>query len=74
MESVIIIGLSLGLYGYDNNFAAPLMQLPLFIVKYQGPAISFTVSIANLLLYQINNCDIANSPIYLYRPGISTFS
>ena len=42
--AVIIIGLSLGLFGYDNNFAAPLMQLPYFILKYQGLAISFTVS------------------------------
>lgn len=44
---VIIIGLSLGLYGYDNAFVAPLLSLPLFIVKYQGVAVaeSFTVSI-----------------------------
>lgn len=42
-EPVIILGLSLGLYGYDNNFAAPLMQLPLFIEKYQGLGLTFTV-------------------------------
>ena len=40
---VIIIGLSMGLYGYDNNFAAPLVQLPLFIEEYQGPGLTFTV-------------------------------
>lgn len=34
----------MGLYGYDNNFASPLMQLPLFIYKYQGPALTFSVS------------------------------
>lgn len=43
-NAVLIIGLSLGLYGYDNNFAAPLMQLPLFIEKYQGPGLTFTVN------------------------------
>lgn len=42
---VIIVGLSMGLYGYDNSFAAPLMQVPLFIIKYQGVALSFSVSL-----------------------------
>ena len=43
------MGLSLGLYGYDNAFAAPLVQLPLFIEKYQGPGLTLTVrsSLAN---------------------------
>lgn len=44
LSAVITIGLSMGLYGYDNSFAAPLMALPLFIARYQGPALSFTVS------------------------------
>jgi hypothetical protein len=43
LSPVVIIGLSMGLYGYDNNFAAPLVQLPLFIEKYQGPGLTFTV-------------------------------
>lgn len=43
LSTVVIIGLSMGLYGYDNNFAAPLVQLPLFIQKYQGPGLTFTV-------------------------------
>lgn len=41
---VVIVGLSMGLFGYDNSFAAPLMQVPLFIIKYQGVALSFSVS------------------------------
>ncbi len=41
---MVIVGLAMGLYGYDNAFASPLVQLPLFIEKYQGPGISFTVS------------------------------
>lgn len=41
--AVICIGCSMGLFGYDNSFAAPLISLPLFIAKYQGPAASFTV-------------------------------
>jgi hypothetical protein len=54
---VIIIGLSMGLYGYDNNFAAPLVQLPLFIEKYQGPGLTFTVrSIFPQLVYRKLSC------------------
>jgi hypothetical protein len=35
----------MGLFGYDNSFAAPLVSLPLFILKYQGNlAPAFTVS------------------------------
>jgi len=37
MSSVIIIGLGLGLWGYDGSFIAPLISLPLFVAKYQGP-------------------------------------
>jgi hypothetical protein len=33
----------MGLFGYDNSFAAPLVALPLFIAKYQGSGVSFTV-------------------------------
>jgi hypothetical protein len=33
---VIIVGLSLGLFGYDNAFVSPLVSLPLFVEKYQG--------------------------------------
>ena len=40
---VVIVGLSMGLYGYDNNFVAPLLSLPLFIQRYQGSGIVFTV-------------------------------
>lgn len=36
---VIIVGLALGLFGYDNAFASPLVSLPLFVEKYQGPAL-----------------------------------
>ena len=61
--AVIIVGLSLGLYGYDNSFAAPLMQLPFFIENYQGLAISFTVS--NFpSLFPMERFDIADTPIH----------
>lgn len=33
---VIIIGLALSLWGYDNNFVSPLVSLPYFIERYQG--------------------------------------
>lgn len=42
-QIVTIVGLSMGLFGYDNSFAAPLISLPLFIEKYQGPEPAFTV-------------------------------
>ncbi|KAF7558987.1 hypothetical protein G7046_g5164 [Stylonectria norvegica] len=60
--SMIIIGLSLGLYGYDNNFAAPLMQLPLFIEKYQGPGLTFTARNLDLL-----------APVPLVGAALGTF-
>ena len=46
--AVIIVGCSLGLFGYDNNFVSPLLALPLFISKYQGYGPAFTVSTAHL--------------------------
>lgn len=53
---VIIVGLSLGLFGYDNAFSSPLISLSLFIEKYQGPApaglLVFTVS--RSLLYRMD--------------------
>jgi hypothetical protein len=33
---VIILGLAIGLFGYDNAFASPLVSLPLFVEKFQG--------------------------------------
>ncbi|KIW99743.1 uncharacterized protein Z518_11156 [Rhinocladiella mackenziei CBS 650.93] len=42
IPAVVIVGLSMGLYGYDNNFVAPLLSLPLFILKYQGGGLAFT--------------------------------
>lgn len=46
---VIIIGLALGLFGYDNAVSSPLISLPLFVEKYQGSgpidgALAFTVT------------------------------
>lgn len=42
------------LFGYDNAFTAPLVSLPLFVAKYQGPGYegtyAFTVSYASNLL------------------------
>ena len=35
-NSVVIIGLGFGLFGYDNAFVSPLAALPLFVEKYQG--------------------------------------
>ncbi|KIW18444.1 hypothetical protein PV08_02732 [Exophiala spinifera] len=46
----IIIGLSVGLFGYDNSFAAPLVALPLFITKYQGAGIAFTARNLDLVI------------------------
>lgn len=48
--NVIIIGLSVGLFGYDNTFAAPLVALPLFVAKYQGVGIAFTARNLNLII------------------------
>ncbi|CAH0020335.1 unnamed protein product [Clonostachys rhizophaga] len=62
LSPVVIIGLSMGLYGYDNNFAAPLVQLPLFIQKYQGPGLTFTARNLNLL-----------TPVPLVGAAIGTF-
>jgi MFS family permease len=50
IANTIIIGCSFGLFGYDNNFAAPLVALPLFIAKYQGVAIAFTARNLNLVI------------------------
>ncbi|OAP60660.1 hypothetical protein AYL99_05662 [Fonsecaea erecta] len=47
---MIIVGLSMGLYGYDNNFVAPLLSLPLFIQKYQGSGIAFTARNLDVLV------------------------
>lgn len=45
--AVIGIGFAMGLFGYDNAFTSPLVSLPLFVAKYQGPgfegAYAFTV-------------------------------
>lgn len=46
----VIVGLSVGLFGYDNNFAAPLVALPLFITKYQGNGSAFTARNLNLII------------------------
>lgn len=48
--NTIIIGCSFGLFGYDNNFAAPLAALPLFIAKYQGAGLAFTARNLNLVI------------------------
>ncbi|KAJ9617077.1 hypothetical protein H2200_000798 [Cladophialophora chaetospira] len=48
--NMVIIGLSLGLFGYDNNFVAPLLALPLFILKYQGVRPAFTARILDLII------------------------
>ncbi|TAQ88658.1 hypothetical protein B7494_g3008 [Chlorociboria aeruginascens] len=45
-----IIGLSMGLFGYDNSFASPLLQLPLFIKKYQGLSLTFTARNLDLIV------------------------
>ncbi|KEF52823.1 uncharacterized protein A1O9_11240 [Exophiala aquamarina CBS 119918] len=45
-----IVGLSLGLFGYDNTFTGPLLALPIFIVKYQGNGPAFTATNLNLLV------------------------
>jgi hypothetical protein len=51
IANTIIIGCSFGLFGYDNNFAAPLAALPLFIAKYQGPGgFPFTARNLNLVI------------------------
>lgn len=41
---MIIVGLALGVYAYDNAFAAPLASLPLFVQKYQGPGFDGTLA------------------------------
>ncbi|KAK4942049.1 hypothetical protein LTR10_018085 [Elasticomyces elasticus] len=45
--NLIGIGFAMGLFGYDNAFTSPLVSLPLFVAKYQGPgymgAYAFTV-------------------------------
>jgi hypothetical protein len=47
---VVIVGLAMGLFGYDNAFASPLVSLPLFVERYQGPgfqgALVFTVRLS----------------------------
>ena len=30
-------GLALALFGYDSAFTSPLVSLPLFVERYQGP-------------------------------------
>ncbi|CAI6088080.1 unnamed protein product [Clonostachys chloroleuca] len=67
---MVIIGLSMGLYGYDNNFAAPLVQLPLFIQKYQGPGLTFTLS--DMLPRQARNLNLL-TPVPLVGAAIGTF-
>lgn len=37
---MLISGLGLGLWGYDTAFTAPLVSLPLFVEKYQGPGVN----------------------------------
>ncbi|KIW85635.1 hypothetical protein Z517_01027 [Fonsecaea pedrosoi CBS 271.37] len=48
--SMIIVGLSMGLYGYDNSFVSPLMSLPLMIEKYQGYGVAFTAHNLDVLV------------------------
>lgn len=46
-STVIVISCAMGLFGYDNALTSPLVSLPLFVAKYQGPGhsgvYSFTV-------------------------------
>ncbi|KAK9436261.1 MFS transporter, SP family, general alpha glucoside:H+ symporter [Metarhizium brunneum] len=37
IANLVIVGLAMGLFGYDNAFASPLVSLPLFVERYQGP-------------------------------------
>ncbi|OQV03444.1 hypothetical protein CLAIMM_08489 [Cladophialophora immunda] len=48
--NLIIVGSASGLFGYDNAFIAPLLSLPEFIAKYQGPGTAFTARNLNLLV------------------------
>ena len=48
--SVAIVGMSWGLYGYDNSFVSPLLSLPHFVAKYQGSDSAFTALNLNLLV------------------------
>jgi MFS family permease len=50
VANTIIIGCSFGLFGYDNNFAAPLAALPLFVMKYQGSGFAFSARNLNLII------------------------
>ncbi|KAK5207887.1 hypothetical protein LTR72_007495 [Exophiala xenobiotica] len=50
VASMVTVGLSMGLFGYDNSFAAPLVALPLFIAKYQGSGVSFTARNLDLMV------------------------
>lgn len=54
IANAVIIGLSLGLFGYDNAFIGPLVSLPLFVLKYQGPGVGglpvFTASSLDLMI------------------------
>jgi MFS family permease len=63
--AVVIVGLSLGLFGYDNAFAAPLVSLPLFVEKYQGPSsdgtLVFTVCTSVHDMYNIANFEHARN-------------
>ncbi|KAH6675974.1 MFS transporter [Halenospora varia] len=48
--NLIIIGLGLSTWGYDNNFVSPLLSLPLFIARYQGPDAAFTARNLDLIV------------------------
>ncbi|KAH8802764.1 MFS transporter [Xylogone sp. PMI_703] len=54
LMNLIIVGLALGLFGYDNAFVSPLVSLPLFVNKYQGPgfggALVFTAHKLELII------------------------
>jgi MFS family permease len=47
---VFIVGMSWGLYGYDNSFVSPMLSLPHFVARYQGSGTAFTALNLNLLI------------------------
>ncbi|KIW24878.1 uncharacterized protein PV07_10565 [Cladophialophora immunda] len=47
--NVTIIGMSWGLFGYDNSFLSSEMALQLFVKKYQGHGTTFTAVNLNVL-------------------------
>ncbi len=65
-RKVIIVGLSLGLFGYDNAFASPLVSLPLFVEKYQGPGFDGSLVFTVILSHPVIDVSILTST----RPAI----